>query len=71
MSAVLTIFYNILLAPLHPNAPGDLQLLKCSVRLLQRLRTGYPQQSMHIHMTRLEDLIAELGEVAEIAITKA
>ena len=71
MSAALTIFCNILLAPLSPGTSADLQLLWKSADLIRKLRVGHSPLSQRTHLMHLEDLIVELGEVSEIAIAEA
>lgn len=69
MSAVLTIFSNILLDPLKREAQEDLQLLWKSADLLRRLRTGCLPLWRRTKLTHLEDLVVELANVARIVIT--
>jgi hypothetical protein len=70
VSAVLTIFCNILLDPLKREAEEDLQLLFESANLIQRLRTGCFPLWRRTNLTHLEDLVVELAKVAQIAITE-
>ncbi|KAI0120592.1 fungal-specific transcription factor [Xylariales sp. AK1849] len=71
MSAVLTVFCNLLLNPLCSRAQEDLELLKVTPELIKAIRIRRLTPREAIHMTMIEDFVAELTRLGACAITKA
>ncbi|KAF3764090.1 hypothetical protein M406DRAFT_346418 [Cryphonectria parasitica EP155] len=71
MTAILTIFCNILLKPRDPQAQDDLDLLKTAPELIKKMRTRRLTLKEFIHMKLVEDFIMELIRLGDCAIQKA
>lgn len=71
MSAVLTIFCNILLNPLSPQAEDDLELLKTAPRLIKNIRIRRLTMNEIMHIKLIEEFVAELIRLGSCAIQKA
>ncbi|KAI3326263.1 hypothetical protein HD806DRAFT_441650 [Xylariaceae sp. AK1471] len=71
ISAVVTIFCNILWDPLHPRAQDDLDLLSgCQELFRCKWRRCMTENEM-IHLKSANDFLAELSRLAQRAISKA
>lgn len=71
MTAIVTIFCNILLKPRNPQAQDDLVLLKTASDLIKQMRTRRLTPKETLHMKLVEDFIAELIKLGHCAITKS
>ncbi|RAK81355.1 uncharacterized protein BO72DRAFT_444417 [Aspergillus fijiensis CBS 313.89] len=71
MSAILTIFCNILLFPLDPRAEEDLTLLGSVPDLIKGIRLQRLKDNEAAHMTMVADFVAELTRLGNCAIRKA
>ncbi|KAI1855206.1 hypothetical protein JX265_006652 [Neoarthrinium moseri] len=71
MSAILTIFCNILLNPLCPRAEGDLELLNSTPELIRGIRFRRLTLNEVMHIKMIEDFVAELIRLGACAIRKA
>ncbi|EKJ67857.1 hypothetical protein FPSE_12005 [Fusarium pseudograminearum CS3096] len=69
-TAMITIFFNILMHPLRPSAKSDLELLKSSSDLIKKLPSSHlrPQDE---RMEMINDFCMELVRLASSAINKA
>lgn len=71
MSAVVTIFCNILCDPLHPRAQEDMNLLISSPELIRCIRRRRMTENEMLHLRVADDFLAELARLAQCAISKA
>ncbi|OLN96419.1 putative transcriptional regulatory protein C530.05-like protein 1 [Colletotrichum chlorophyti] len=71
MSAILTIFCNLLLQPLHPQSEEDVELLKSVPGLIQGLRTRRLTEHEVAHVKMIEAFVEELIRLSNCAIAKA
>lgn len=71
MSAVLTIFCNILQNPLSAQALDDLELLGAAPQLIKNIRIRRLTVNEIIHIKKIEDFISELIRLGSCAIRKA
>ncbi|KAK1979593.1 fungal-specific transcription factor domain-containing protein [Colletotrichum cereale] len=71
MSAILEIFCNLLLHPLHPQSEEDLELLKSVPVLIEGMRTRHLTQKEAAHVKIINDFVAELTRLGNCAIDKA
>jgi hypothetical protein len=71
MSAVVTIFCNILWDPLHPRAQDDLALLEAAPELIRGIRRRRMTENEMVHLRVADDFLAELIRLGKHAITKA
>ncbi|KAJ9133264.1 C6 transcription factor (Fungal specific transcription factor) [Pleurostoma richardsiae] len=71
LSAVLTIFCNVLLKPLDPRAEQDLELLNSALELVKRMRTSKLTPDEEAHMAMVDGFIAELTRLGTCAVQKA
>lgn len=71
MSAVVTIFCNILWDPLHPRAQADLDLLNAAPDLIRTIRRRRMTENEMLHLRVADDFLAELARLARSAIAKA
>ncbi|KAL1960695.1 hypothetical protein VTO42DRAFT_6525 [Malbranchea cinnamomea] len=71
MSAVLTLFCNIILNPLDTQAPEDLELLSSVPALIRALPVRQLTVNEVMHIKRVDDFVAELGRLAKCAVMKA
>lgn len=71
MSAVLTLFCNLLLNPLCPQAHQDLELLTETPELFKRMRSRHPTLTEDTHMDMVASFIADLTRLGRSAIEKA
>ncbi|KAK9772248.1 hypothetical protein SCAR479_11103 [Seiridium cardinale] len=71
MSAVLTIFCNILLNPGTSRALGDLELLRTAPELIKGIRIPRLTLDEVMHIKKIEDFVAEVIRLGLCAIQKA
>ncbi|KAJ9144064.1 C6 zinc finger domain containing protein [Pleurostoma richardsiae] len=72
MSAVLTLFCNIMLDPLEPRASDDLELLNLAPELLKAMRSReLLTQNEIANMDKVDSFVAELIRLGSQAIAKA
>ncbi|ORY72148.1 uncharacterized protein BCR38DRAFT_331904 [Pseudomassariella vexata] len=71
MSAILTIFCNILLNPLDPKAKDDLELLASAPQLINAMRMRRLTPNEVIHMKMTEEFVSELTRLGRCAVNKA
>lgn len=71
MSAVLTIFFNILSHPRDPRAVEDLQLITKSPGIIKNMRARRLTPSEMLHIETIEKFISELVRFGACAIAKA
>ena len=71
VSAVLTIFCNILLNPLDPRAVDDLELLSSTPELIKSMRMRQLTTAEIEHMRLVDNFVAELIRLGNCSITKA
>ncbi|KAK6062577.1 C6 transcription factor, partial [Seiridium cupressi] len=71
MSAVLTIFCNILLNPGTSRAPDDLELLRTAPELIKGIRIPRLTLDEVMHIKKIEDFMAEVIRLGLCAIQKA
>lgn len=71
VSAVLTIFCNILLNPLDPRAVDDLELLSSTPELIKNMRMRQLTVAEIEHMQLVDTFVAELIRLGNCSITKA
>ncbi|CAI7673772.1 unnamed protein product [Penicillium viridicatum] len=71
MSALLTIFCNILQNPLDPHSREDLGRLNVATVMIERIFSRKLHESELVHFKMVADFIAELKRLAECAIDKA
>ncbi|SPO04638.1 uncharacterized protein DNG_07323 [Cephalotrichum gorgonifer] len=71
MSAALTIFCNILLDPLDPQAAEDLQLISSVPKIIQTMPRPprYPKDELYVQMVNA--FFVELARIASCAVDKA
>jgi hypothetical protein len=71
ISAMLTIFCNVIYDPLHPQVDMDLKLLEIVPDLVKQMRLrGLPRDET-AQVKALDDFVAELARLGSQAITKA
>ncbi|ETS78790.1 hypothetical protein PFICI_08643 [Pestalotiopsis fici W106-1] len=71
MTAILTIFCNILLNPLCSRANEDLELLRTAPHFIKNIRIPRLTENEISHMKMIEDFVAELIRLGSHAILKA
>ncbi|KAK9357276.1 hypothetical protein V1504DRAFT_442903 [Lipomyces starkeyi] len=71
MSAILTIFCNILLNPLDPRAAEDLELIYRAPDLIKRMPLRQLSLNELKHINLVDDFVAEMSRLAQCAIIKA
>jgi hypothetical protein len=71
MSALLTIFCNILLNPLDPQAAQDLELINKAPDLIKGMPIRQPTMNELFHINLVDEFIAELRRLGKCAISKA
>lgn len=71
MTAILTIFCNILLRPRDTQAQDDLELLKTTPELIKKMRTRRLTLKETVHMRLVEDFVTELIRLGCCAIQRA
>ncbi|KAK3904194.1 hypothetical protein C8A05DRAFT_13903 [Staphylotrichum tortipilum] len=71
ISAIWTIFCNIIYNPLHHNANLDLDLLNAAPLLIKEMRLRRLARDEMAHMRMVDDFVAELARLATRAVNKA
>lgn len=71
MSAVTTIFCNILWDPLNPRSQQDLALLDAAPEFIRRIRWRRMTESEMQHLRVADDFLAELARLGKHAMDKA
>lgn len=71
VSAVLTIFCNIILNPLDSRAVDDLELLSSTPELIKSMRMRQLTVAEIEHMQLVDTFVAELIRLGNCSITKA
>ncbi|KAK5655073.1 hypothetical protein OQA88_5972 [Cercophora sp. LCS_1] len=71
MSAVVTIFCNILWDPLNPRAQDDVELLRATPDLIRHIRKRRLTENEMLHLKVAENFLAELARLGQHAIVKA
>lgn len=71
MTAIVTIFCNILAKPNELNAPDDLGLMGTAPELIKRMRQRRLTPNELMHMTQVEEFIMELIRLGRCAIQRA
>ncbi|KAH6629888.1 hypothetical protein B0J18DRAFT_442931 [Chaetomium sp. MPI-SDFR-AT-0129] len=71
ISAIWTIFCNIMHNPLHPLADVDLELLNAAPLLIKEMRLRRLARDEMTHMKMVDDFAAELARLANRAVLKA
>lgn len=71
LSAVLTIFCNILSSPLDPQSVADAELLLTVPELIKGIRTPNLHVDMIRHIMMIDDFIGELIILIGCAVGKA
>lgn len=71
MSAILEIFCNLLLQPLHPQAEEDIELLKSVPQLIEGMRNRQLTPHEVAHVKIVDAFVAELTRLGTCAIAKA
>ncbi|KAH8670627.1 hypothetical protein BGZ61DRAFT_363274 [Ilyonectria robusta] len=71
MSALITLFCNILINPLDPRAKADIELLKSTSEFLQRIPIRRLTEYETTHMEMINDFVAELIRLGHYAVEKA
>ena len=71
MSAALTLFCNVLLVPLNPQAEADLGLLGSAAELIQDVRMPRLSQNETMHLSMVNEFVAELTRLGHCAMNKA
>jgi len=71
ISAIWTIFCNIIHNPLQPLADADLDLLNSAPQLIQEMRLRRLARDEMTHMKMVDDFVAELARLATRAVLKA
>ena len=71
ISALWTIFCNIIYNPLQPLADADLELLNAAPQLIQEMRLRRLARDEMTHMKMVDDFVAELARLATRAVLKA
>ncbi|KAL2012449.1 hypothetical protein VTN00DRAFT_5167 [Thermoascus crustaceus] len=71
MSALLTIFCNILLNPLNPESAKDLELLRTAPVLIRGIFARHLSVHEILHIKLVAEFVSELSRLAKCAIDKA
>ena len=71
ISAIWTIFCNIIYNPLHQHADHDLDLLNAAPLLIKEMRLRRLARDEMAHMRMVDDFVAELARLATRAVQKA
>ncbi|KAK9319400.1 hypothetical protein V1517DRAFT_332708 [Lipomyces orientalis] len=71
MSALLTIFCNLLLDPLGPRAVQDLELLTSIPDMIRAIRIRQLTLNEILHIKLVDDVVAELTRLGRCAVVKA
>jgi hypothetical protein len=71
ISALLTIFCNLLMNPLDPQAAQDLELLTQVPEMLKAIRFRQLTLNEILHMNLVSDFVAELTRLGRCAVVQA
>ncbi|KAK4152099.1 hypothetical protein C8A00DRAFT_44791 [Chaetomidium leptoderma] len=71
ISALWTLFCNIIYNPLNPHADVDLDLLNSAPLLIKEMRLRRLARDEMAHMKMVDDFVAELARLANRAVLKA
>lgn len=71
ISAIWTIFCNIIYNPINPNTDVDLDLLNSAPLLIKEMRLRRLARDEMAHMKMVDDFVAELARLANCAVLKA
>jgi hypothetical protein len=71
MSALITIFCNLLFNPLDPRASEDLELLNRVPELVKGIRIRQLTLKEILHIKLVDDFVAELTRLGKCAVAKA
>ncbi len=71
MNAMLTIFGNILLEPLEPQAKYDRQLLEFTAELINRIRSQRYIPIDDLNISRMDSFVSEVIRLGKCAIAAA
>jgi len=71
ISALWTIFCNVIYNPLHPHIDVDLDLLNSAPLLIKEMRLRRLARDEMAHMKMVDDFVAELARLANRAVLKA
>lgn len=71
MSALLTIFCNLLMNPLDPQAIEDLELLSRVPELVKGIRIRQLTLNEIMHIKLVDDFVSELIQLGKCAVAKA
>lgn len=71
ISAITTIFFNILMKPLASEAKEDISLLSSAIDIVRRLPIRRLTTHEVVHIKMVNDFIAELVRLGKSAIRKA
>lgn len=71
MTAIVTIFCNILAKPTESQAQSDLCLLRTAPDLIKKMRQRRLTPNEAMHMSQVEDFIMELIRLGRAAVHRA
>lgn len=71
ISAIVTLFCNILWDPLHPCAEGDLRLLDTAPNLIRYIRRQRMTEHEVLNQRAVDSYLVELARLAKHAVSKA
>lgn len=71
ISAIWTIFCNIMYNPLNPHANADLDLLNAGPLLIKEMRLRRLARDEMAQMKMVDDFVAELARLANRAVLNA
>ena len=71
ISAIWTIFCNIIYNPLHAHAGEDLELLNLAPNLIREMRLRRLARDEMAQVKMVDDFVSELARLANRAILKA
>lgn len=69
--ALITLFCNILLKPLHERAEGDVQFINSAAEFMGNIPSNQLGYEEMIHSKMIHHFLCELGRLAECAIDRA
>lgn len=71
MSALMTLFFNILLHPLDPQSKADVELLDSASNLIRDMTIRRLTHYEVVHIKLMNDFVMELIRLGKCAIEKA
>lgn len=71
MSAILTIFCNLLLDPLNAQAEEDIELMQSVPKLVEGIRSRILTPNEMSHVKMVDAFVSELSRLGKCAIAKA